>query len=56
MTVSTKDFLGCVIVPLGRAPGSQSGGQGIDPPMVHHEKKHLLLQVLFSIKSVLTDV
>ena len=21
----------------GRAPGSQSGGQGFDPPMVHHE-------------------
>ena len=22
----------------GRAPGSQSGGQGFDPPMVHHMK------------------
>ena len=22
----------------GRAPGSQSGGQGFDPPMVHIEK------------------
>ncbi|MCD8367809.1 MAG: hypothetical protein LUC48_07285 [Clostridiales bacterium] len=23
-------------IPRGRAPGSQSGGQGFDPPMVHH--------------------
>ena len=22
----------------GRAPGSQSGGQGFDPPMLHHEE------------------
>ena len=28
-------ILVCVRHSFGRAPGSQSGGQGFDPPMVH---------------------
>ena len=31
----------------GRAPGSQSGGQGFDPPMLHQVRKRTPFGVLF---------
>ena len=51
MHFNSAIFGGCVIMPFGRAPGSQSGGHGFDPHMVHHGKASIQNLVLaFFIK------